>query len=527
VSAKKAKKILILDTTLRDGTQAEGISVSVDDKLKITKKLDWLGVDYIEGGWPGSNPKDVKYFKNVKKLELENAKVTAFTSTRRKNMSPSKDAILNKVVEVSPEACCVFGKTWDLHVETALKTTFKENLKMIEDSVRYLNDKGIEVIYDAEHFFDGFKSNPEYALKTLEAAVKGGAATIALCETNGGCLPHEVEEAVKAVKKVIKIPIGIHAHNDSEVAVANSLIAVKAGATMVHGTINGYGERCGNANLCSVIPNLQLKMGYNCLAAENLVKLTEVSRYVDEIANMVPDVHQPYVGHSAFAHKGGIHVSAVRRDSKTYEHIAPDKVGNRRRILLSELAGASNINFKSKEFNIDLTKDKKYAQKLVEKLKVMEDQGYQYEGAEASFELLMKKEAGSYRKFFNLEGFRVIIESDKKGRLRSEATIKVNVKGEQEHTAAEGDGPVNALDNALRKALEKFYPELKDVSLTDFKVRVIDAKTGTAAKVRVLIESKDGKQEWGTIGVSENIIEASWEALVDSIEYKLLRAETE
>lgn len=523
MAKKKLNKILILDTTLRDGAQAEGISFSVDDKLKITRKLDWLGIDYIEGGWPGSNPKDVKYFKEVKNMDFKNVKIAAFTSTRRKNISPSKDLILNKVVEVTPVACCIFGKTWDLHVEKALGTTNKENLKMIEDSVSYLKNKGMEVIFDAEHFFDGFENNPDYAMKCLCAAVKGGADNITLCETNGGRLPHEVERAVREVKKEIKVQLGIHTHNDSDVAVANTLIAVKGGCSMVQGTINGYGERCGNVNLCSVLANLQLKMGYKCIQDRNMVKLTEVSKYVDEIANKIPDSHKPFVGNSAFAHKGGIHVSAVRKDTKTYEHIKPEKVGNRRRILISELAGASNINFKSKEFNVDLRKDTEKTKKLLKKIKDMEDSGYQYEGAEASFELLMHKEAGTHRKFFDFEGFRVIIENNSKGELRSEATIKVKVKGVEEHTAAEGEGPVNALDNALRKALEKFYPELKDVTLSDFKVRVIDATAGTAAKVRVLIESRDTDSEWGTIGVSENIIEASWEALVDSIEYKLLR----
>lgn len=523
MAKQKVKKLQILDTTLRDGAQAEGISFSVDDSLKITKKLDWLGIDYIEGGWPGSNPKALKYFKKVKSIDLENAKIAAFTSTRRKNTSPSKDPILNKVVEVTPVACCIFGKTWDLHVEKALGTTNKENLKMIEESVSYLKEKGMEVIFDAEHFFDGFKNNPEYALRCLHAAVKGGADNISLCETNGGALPGEVEEAVKQVLKEIKSPVGIHTHNDSDVAVANTLVAVNAGCTMVQGTINGYGERCGNVNLTSVIANLQLKLGYKCIPEENMVKLTEVSRYIDDIANRIPYSHMPFVGNSAFAHKGGIHVSAVRRDTKTYEHIEPGKVGNKRRILLSELAGASNINFKSKEFGIDLKKDNAKVKKLLKKIKKMEDSGYQYEGSEASFELLMKKETGAYRKFFDLKGFRVIVESDAGGELRSEATIRVKVKDTEEHTAAEGDGPVNALDNALRKALEKFYPELAEVSLSDFKVRVINAKSGTAAKVRVLIESKDKKHEWGTIGVSENIIEASWKALVDSIEYKLLK----
>ncbi len=518
---KNKEKVYVLDTTLRDGTQAEGISLSVEDKLKITEKLDSLAVDYIEGGWPGSNPKDVEYFKRVKNLNLKNSKITGFTSTRRKKVSPSKDKILNTVVEVAPSACCIFGKIWDLHVEKALGTTKKENLKMIKESVSYIREKGIEVIFDAEHFFDGYYSNPQYAMKCLEAAQEGGAVNITLCETNGGRLPDEISRAVNEVKKEIKTPLGIHAHNDSEVAVANTIAAVEAGCRMVHGTINGYGERCGNANLCSIIPNLQLKKEYLLIPAANLKRLTEVSRYIDEIANIIPDHRLPFVGMSAFAHKGGIHVSAVKRDTSTYEHIKPGDVGNKRRILLSELAGASNINFKSGEFGIKL--DNVSEKKLVSKIKDLEKKGYQFEGAEGSFELLMKKETGDYRKFFELEAFRVIIESDREGRMRCEATIKLNIEGQQEHTAAEGDGPVNALDNALRKALEKFYPSLKSVSLSDFKVRVIDAKRGTAAKVRVLIESKDKNKTWGTIGVSENLVEASWKALVDGIEYKLLR----
>ena len=526
MSSAKSKKIHILDTTLRDGTQAEGVSLTVDDKLKITRKLDWLGFDYIEGGWPGSNPKDVEYFSLVGKEDLGTSRVTAFTSTRRKNTGVSEDAILGKVVEVSPQACCVFGKSWDLHVKTALGTTLKENLAMITDSVSYLREKGIEVIYDAEHFFDGYAANPEYALRTLEAAAAGGASFITLCETNGGALPHGIYSAVKDVAARIDVPLGIHAHNDSELAVANTLEAVRAGCVMVHGTVNGYGERCGNANLISIIANLQLKMGYECIPPDNMKRLTEVSRYIDEIANLVPDPRQPFVGNSAFAHKGGIHVSAIKKDSSTYEHISPEQVGNQRRILLSELAGASNIKLKSREFNLDLEKDTEKVSSILKKIKTLENSGYHYEGAEASFELLMRREAGNYRKFFDLEGFRVIIESEEDGTLRSEATIKVSVDGVREHTAADGDGPVNALDNALRKALEKFYPTLKDLSLTDFKVRVIDARQGTAAKVRVLIESRDPGSEWGTIGVSENIIEASWEALVDSIEYKLLREES-
>ncbi|MDA3793180.1 MAG: citramalate synthase [Elusimicrobia bacterium] len=517
------KKIFILDTTLRDGTQSEGISFSVEDKLKIAKKLDWFGVDYIEGGWPGSNPKDEKFFERMKEINLQYSKMTAFTSTRRKDVKVEKDKSLNKVIESGAAACCVFGKSWDMHVKTALKTTLDENLKMIEDSVRYLKETGIEVIYDAEHYFDGYFNNPDYALRTIKAAEAGGADYICLCETNGGRLPDEVASAVKKAKSEVKAGLGIHAHNDSEVAVANSIAAVSEGAVMVHGTVNGYGERCGNANICSVIPNLQLKLGYKCIDGDGLKKLTELSRYVDEIANKIPLSHQPFVGHSAFAHKGGIHVSAVRKDSSTYEHIEPKTVGNKRKILISELAGASNIKFKSKEFGIDFSKDNDQVGSLLKTIKKKEDEGYYFEGAEASFELIMLRQSGVKKKFFDLEGFRVIIESNSEGELKSEATIKVKVNGVKEHTASEGSGPVNALDNALRKALEKFYPELREVNLKDFKVRVIDARQGTAGKVRVLIESGDKKNSWGTIGVSENLIEASWEALVDSIEYKLLK----
>jgi len=517
------KKILIYDTTLRDGTQSEGISFSVEDKLKIAKRLDDLGIHYIEGGWPGSNPKDILFFKKAKSLHLRNAKIVAFGSTRYKGKGASRDPNLNAIVKVKPQASCIFGKSWGFHVKYALRTTLAENLKMIFDSVKYLKSKGLEVIYDAEHFFDGYIDDRFYAMETLRQAAKAGADNITLCDTNGGMMPHQVESIVKEVKREIKIPLGIHTHNDSEMAVANSVIAVRAGCILVQGTINGYGERCGNANLCSIIPNLKLKLGINCISRKRLESLTEVSRYVSEIANMIPQDNQPYVGNSAFAHKGGVHVSAVAKHTKTYEHVAPESVGNRRRILVSDLSGRSSMLSKAKEFKIDFREKSKEVKELLQKVKQMESQGYQFEGAEGSFELLMKKTIGKHKTFFDLEGFRVIVEKDERGRLRSEATIKVMVKGKEEHTASEGDGPVNALDNALRKALERFYPELKSMSLTDFKVRVIDATQGTAAKVRVLIESRDKKAEWGTVGVSENIIEASWQALVDSIEYKLLK----
>ena len=519
------KKVLIYDTTLRDGAQSEGISFSVEDKLKIAKRLDDLGIHYIEGGWPGSNPKDILFFKRATKLRLRNAKMVAFGSTRYKGKEASRDPNLNAILKLRPEASCIVGKTWGLHVKYALRTTLGENLKMIFDSVKYLKSKGLEVIYDAEHFFDGCIDDHFYAMETLRQAAKAGTNNITLCDTNGGMMPHQVESIVKEVKRKIRIPLGIHTHNDSEMAVANSVIAVNAGCVLVQGTINGYGERCGNANLCSIIPNLKLKLGINCISDKRLGSLTEVSRYVSEIANMIPQDNQPYVGNSAFAHKGGVHVSAVARQTKTYEHVAPERVGNRRRVLVSELSGRSSVLSKAKEFKIDFREKSKEVKKLLQRIKQMESQGYQFEGAEGSFELLMKKTIGRHKTFFDLEGFRVIVEKDKRGKLRSEATIKVMVRGKEEHTASEGDGPVNALDNALRKALERFYPELKSMSLTDFKVRVIDATQGTAAKVRVLIESRDKIDEWGTVGVSENIIEASWQALVDSIEYKLLKEE--
>jgi len=518
-------KVLIYDTTLRDGVQGEGISFSVEDKLKIAKKLDDLGIHYIEGGWPGSNPKDILFFDRVRKLGLRRAKIVAFGSTRYKGRRASDDPNLNTIIEARSEAACIFGKSWRLHVKYALRTSLAENLEMIFDSVKYLKSRGLEVIYDAEHFFDGYFDDRSYAMETLRQAANAGADNISLCDTNGGMMPDQIEDIVKEVKKEIKIPLGIHTHNDSEMAVANSVIAVKSGCVLVQGTINGYGERCGNANLCSIIPNLKLKLGINCISDKRLETLTEVSRYVSEIANMVPQDNQPYVGNSAFAHKGGIHVSAVAKYTRTYEHVPPERIGNRRRILISELSGRSSMLSKAKEFKIDFRERTREVEELLLKVKQMENQGYQFEGAEGSFELLMKKTIGKHKTFFDLEGFRVIVEKDEKGRLRSEATIKVKVKGKEEHTASEGDGPVNALDNALRKALERFYPELKSMSLTDFKVRVIDAAQGTAAKVRVLIESRDEKDEWGTVGVSENIIEASWQALVDSIEYKLLKEE--
>ncbi len=516
------KKIFLYDTTLRDGAQAEGISYSLEDKLSITHKLDELGIDYIEGGWPGSNPKDILYFQKMKKLKLKHAKIAAFGSTRHAKNKAEKDPNLKALIEAGTPVVTIFGKSWDLHVKYALRVSMEENLAMIYDSVKYLKKKGKEVIYDAEHFFNGFKDNPEYAIKTLQMAEEAGADCLVLCDTNGGSLPFEVEEIVANVVRIVKTPLGIHAHNDSDTAVANSLSAVKSGAVHVQGTMNGLGERCGNGNLCSIIPDLNLKMGLAALNQKQLSKLTAVSRYIGEVANIVPNDHQPYVGLSAFAHKGGIHVSAVERKSETYEHIAPEVVGNHRRILVSELSGKSNILFLAQKMGLDLDPNKPETKEILQTVKEMEHDGYQFEAAEASLEVLIKKATGHYKKFFDLEGFKVIVEQ-RDETLISEATVKLFVSGELVHVASEGDGPVNALDSALRKGLGRFYPQLKEMRLVDYKVRVLNTGAATAAKVRVLIESQDQNSIWSTVGVSENIIEASWKALVDSIEYKLLK----
>ncbi|MCX8026959.1 MAG: citramalate synthase [Thermodesulfovibrionales bacterium] len=519
-----SKKIEIYDTTLRDGSQAEEISFSVEDKLRITEKLDELGVHYIEGGWPGSNPKDAEYFKKARKLNLKNAIITAFGSTQRPKVHVEEDSNIKSLIESQARVITIFGKSWDFHVREALRIPLESNLVLIHNSVSYLKKFAEMVFFDAEHFFDGYKHNPEFAVRCLKAAESAGADRIILCDTNGGSMPNQILEICNKIKQEIKVPLGIHCHNDSECAVANSIIAVEAGAIQVQGTINGIGERCGNANLCSVIPNLQIKFGFDCITPQQLMKLRDVSRYVNEIANLRHFKRQPFVGDSAFAHKGGIHVSAIRRHSATYEHIKPELVGNSQRVLVSDLAGRSNILRKAEEFGIQLKPDSHELQGILDKLKELEHQGFQFEGADASFELLLKKELGIYRRFFDLIGFRVIAEKrQEKESPFTEATIMVKVGKVTEHTASTGNGPVNALDNALRKALEKFYPQLKSVKLHDYKVRVLTAGKGTSAKVRVLIESGDEKSRWGTVGVSENIIEASWQALVDSIEYKLLK----
>ncbi len=520
------RTVEIYDTTLRDGAQGEGISFSVEDKLKIALKLDKMGFHYIEGGWPGSNPKDMEFFKKIAGYPLKNSVVTAFGSTRRPGGLAHEDANLNSILSTGVRVATLVGKTWDFHVTGALNTTLEENLDMIRESVAYLTGKGLTVIYDAEHFFDGLKANPEYALATLAAANGGGAVTLVLCDTNGGSLPEEIRAAVSMTAQSLDTPLGIHCHNDGDLAVANSITAVLTGASQVQGTVNGYGERCGNANLCSVIPNLSLKCGLETIPRENLGKLTGFSRYVSEVANMNPTAGQPFVGVSAFAHKGGIHVSAILKSPRTYEHIEPELVGNRRRVLVSELSGLSNLLYKCREMNLDLELQKEEHRELLERIKDMERRGYQFEGAEGTFELLLRKLKADYREPFKLDNLRIIIEMGEDKKTYTQTVIKMSVGDHVVHTAADGNGPVNALDNALRKALDRFYPSIGNMQLTDYKVRVLEEKDGTGAQVRVLIETSDGKQSWGTVGVSENIIEASWGALVDSIAYGLLKNET-
>ena len=522
--------VQLYDTTLRDGAQAEDVNFSVEDKIRVARKLDQFGVHYIEGGWPGSNPRDIEFFKEMRRVKLRKAKLAAFGSTRRVKLKVSDDPNMKALVASGAPVVTIFGKTWDLHVIKALKTTLGENLDMIEESVSFLRKRMDEVVYDAEHFFDGYKANPDYAVQTLLAAEGAGADCLVLCDTNGGTLPHEVEEIIARVKKSIAIPFGIHAHNDAELAVANSLTAIRMGAVQVHGTINGYGERCGNANLCSLIATLKLKLGIDCISDANLAKLRDVSRYVDEIANLQHQKRQPYIGESAFAHKGGVHVDAVAKSSLTYEHVVPELVGNRRRVLVSDMAGKSNILQKAAELGIPLTKESPELGEILRKIKELENEGYEFEGAEGSLELLMLRAGHSYESVFTMFDridYRIFTEKRKVDpNPVSEATITVEVGGQVEHTAAWGNGPVNALDKALRTVLPKYFPGkgLENVRLLDYKVRVLTAAEGTAARVRVLIESGDGKNKWGTVGVSENVIEASWQALVDSIEYKLLRA---
>ncbi len=515
--------IELYDTTLRDGAQSEGISFSVNDKLKIAEKLGALGIHFIEGGWPGANPKDIEFFKKAGKLKFKKSKLVAFGSTRRAGAKVKTDKVLSGLLAANTEYVTIFGKSWDLHVRDVFKVDLDENLRMIEDSIKFLKSKGKTVFYDAEHFFDGYRANRSYALKTLKAAEGAGACRIILCDTNGGTMTSQVFETVEDVSAGIKTPLGIHTHNDCDMAVANSIAAIQAGCVQAHGTINGYGERCGNANLISIIANLKLKLDIDCVSGLELKELTETAHYVAEICNLKMNDNEPFVGSSAFAHKAGVHVNAILKNPRTYEHADPGSVGNHRRLLVSELSGRSTILDKTKDMDLDLGKNDGKTKKILKSLQDLESKGYHFESAEASLELMIKRVMKKFKDFFGLESFSVMIERKKGAKMTTEADIKLKVGGEIERAVSLGDGPVNALDNALRKALKKFYPKLNEMHLTDYKVRVLDEKEGTAASVRVLIQSQDKDDSWWTIGVSENIIEASWQALVDSVEYKLLK----
>jgi 2-isopropylmalate synthase len=514
-------RIFVYDTTLRDGSQGEGVNFSLQDKLLLTRRLDELGVDFIEGGYPLSNPKDFEYFQEVRKLTLKHARIAAFGMTRRKGASAAEDAGMKALIDAKTPIVTIVGKTWDLHVREILNTTLDENLHMIADSVAFCRKSGREVFYDAEHFFDGCVHHPEYAIQTLRAARDAGASVLILCDTNGGRLPDEIAAAVEKVRQAVHVDLGIHCHNDCDVAVANTLAAVAKGATQVQGTINGIGERCGNVDLVSVIANLSLKRGYDVLQPGSLARLTEVSRYVYETANMNFRSNQPFVGASAFAHKGGMHTHAVAKKSASYEHVDPEAVGNERRILVSELSGQSTILTKTAKYN--LTHDRALMAGILNRVQELEHEGYEFEAAEASFDLLVKKALGQYQPKFERIAYRVNVEADIHNPAVTEATVKVRIGEQIMHTVGEGDGPVNALDGALRKALLPLFPTLAAMQLVDYKVRVVNARAGTAARVRVVIESRDADAVWGTVGVSENIIEASWLALVDSIEYKLFK----
>ncbi len=519
------KVVEIYDVTLRDGTQGENVSFSIHDKLRISEKLDDLGVHYIEGGWPGSNERDEGYFEEAKKLKLKKSQIAAFGSTRRAKKTCDKDENTQALLQAETPVVTIVGKSWDFHVTEALKISLDQNVELVYDSIVYLKQRVDKVFFDAEHFFDGFKRNSEYSLGVLKAALDAGVDTLVLCDTNGGSLPWEIEEIIKQVNKKLDNPaIGIHTHNDSEVGVANTIYAVRGGASQVQGTMNGYGERCGNANLCSIIPNMKLKMGIDCLSDDEITRLYDVSHFIHELTNLPPLKQGAYVGESAFAHKGGIHVSAVMKNSETYEHISPETVGNRRRVLVSDLSGRSNILYKAQELGIKIDPKDNKIMDVLNDLKTMENNGYEFEGADASFELLVRKALGVYKKQFFIKSAKTIVE--KKSETEepiSEATVEVQVDGVSEKTSANGNGPVNAIDGALRKALEKFFPSLNEVQLVDYRVRVVSNKKGTDSMVRVLVESGDGEDSWSTVGVSENIVEASWKALADSIDYKLLK----
>jgi 2-isopropylmalate synthase len=518
-------RVAIYDTTLRDGTQREGISLSLADKLRITRLLDELGVAYIEGGWPGSNPKDAAYFEAVQGVDLQHARIAAFGSTCRKGSDPAEDANIQALVDAQTPVVTVVGKTSMLHVSDVLQTTPQENIRMIRESLDYLKSLGKEAIYDAEHFFDGVKLDFEYGFETIQAAVEGGADCIVLCDTNGGSLPWEIGEYIRMVQDAFpEVPLGIHTHNDAELAVANSLEAVRAGVVQVQGTINGYGERCGNANLCSIIPDLELKMGYRCLPGGGLSQITRVARVVSEITNLAPDDNLAYVGRSAFAHKGGIHVAAIRRNVDSYQHIDPALVGNESRVLVSDLSGRGNLLSKAEQFGLDVSKDE--AVKVLDEIKRLENEGYVFEGAEASVAVRLYRAGPDYKPLFTLIDFTVLIEDRRDRGPLSEAMVKIDIDGDIAHTAAEGNGPVNALDLALRKALLPRYPQLADFQLADYKVRILDGGNGTAATTRVLIDTQNGHQRWSTVGAGTNIIQASWLALIDSMEYGLKLIDT-
>jgi 2-isopropylmalate synthase len=520
---ERTSKVTLYDTTLRDGNQGLGIHLSLSDKLRITEKLDDVGVHYIEGGWPNdTNQIDAEYYRRVRRLRLR-SKIAAFGSTRRPRVRASEDPFVKMLVRSGTPVVTIYGKSWDLHVEKVLRVSHQENLAMIADTVAYLKRYADEVVFDAEHFFDGYRSNPGYALAALRAAADAGASILVLCDTNGGMLPDEFLKIFSEVRNAVPGKLGVHLHNDSGCADAMSCLGVIQGADQVQGTINGMGERCGNANLCTILTNLQIKRGYRLVSPERLKKLTSVSLFVAEIANMVPNVQQPYVGEAAFSHKAGAHADAVRKARQTFEHVEPDAIGNKRHFVISHQAGSGTILEKLKSIRPGFDKKDPQVRKLLLRIKDLEARGYQFEAAEGSFELIVREMLGQFTEPFDVVGFRVIEETKKEGFATSEATIKVKELDVFEHTAADGDGPVNALDNALRKALIKFYPSLAEVKLEDFKVRVLDGRDGTEAKVRVLIESSDGESRWGTVGVSTNIIEASWIALIDSLKYKLMK----
>jgi 2-isopropylmalate synthase len=516
------QSIQIYDTTLRDGTQAEGFTLSSNDKIRIAQKLDDLGIAFIEGGWPGSNPKDVEFFERARDMQWKNALITSFGATCRVKGGPEDDASIKALLDSQTSVCTIFGKSWTLHVREVLRTTLEDNLRIIEQSVAYLKANDKRVIYDAEHFFDGYKADPSYALETLQAAVRGGAETVVLCDTNGGTLPWDLERIIRELKPALAYPFGIHTHNDSECAVANSLTAVREGAIQVQGTVNGIGERCGNANLITIMADLQLKMGYQCLPADKLNCLYELSHFVVEVANITPDEHLPFVGKSAFAHKAGVHVAAMRRSPQSYQHVEPELVGNKMRVVVSDLSGRGNLLSKAEEHGVEVEGEEVLP--VLNDIKELESRGFSFEAAEASVTMMLKRQEYGYKPPFELVDFFVNVEHRQGRGIFAEAMVKVRVQGELLHTAAEGNGPVNALDNALRKALLGYYPQLANFHLSDYKVRILDSDHGTEALTRVLIDTRNATSRWSTVGASTNIIEASWRALADSVEYGLMVA---